>query len=424
MWSSRKHRALALAAALVVTAGVSACGSDDEGSDSTEAAATSSSAPAVAKPTGDPIVLADVSDTTGAGSISAVIAQFPAGAEAAVKYLNEEKGGIGGRPVELFKCDSKTDPAATSSCANAAVQKKAVAKIGLSVLWGDNGIPIAKRAGLPSMNAPVSAQDSAAAEISFPLGGGSGSEWPGQIKYWAENMGTKKAVLLADDNSTGRVQVANQQKVAKEVGMELIPVYLKVGAADPTPTIAKAVSEKPDAIFTAASGAAAVAVYRALQQQGFPADKVVNQGAAVDEESFFSKVPANLVDGSYYTYEFDSFDDLDNPEVKIYRDAMKKYGPNDGRAEFYQWGFSNVMTIAQIAEKEGADGFDAKKLKAVLTDVEDTKAFMGGQLSRKSAPADQPALIQPTFRIMQYKGGKLNNVSDGYINPFADAATR
>lgn len=417
MWSSRKQRALALAATLVVTAGVTGCGGSDDGETTSEAAA-SSSAPAVAKPTGKPIVLADVSDTTGAGSISAVIAQFPAGAEAAVKYLNEKKGGIGGRPVELFKCDSKTDPAATSSCANAAVQEKAVAKIGLSVLWGDNGIPIAKRAGLPSMNAPVSAQDSIAGDISFPLGGGSGSEWPGQIKYWAENMGMKKAVLLADDNSTGRVQVANQQKTAKEVGVELIPVYLKVGAADPTPTIAKAVSQKPDVIFTAASGAAAVAVYRALQQQGFPADKVVNQGAAVDEESFFSKVPANLVDGSYYTYEFDSFDDTSNPEVKIYRDAMKEYGPNDGRAEFYQWGFSNVMTIAQIAEKVGVEDFDAKALKDFLTTVEDTKAFMGGQLSRKSAPKDQAALIQPTFRIMQYKGGKLNNVSDGYINPF------
>jgi branched-chain amino acid transport system substrate-binding protein len=424
MWSSRNGRALALAAALVVTAGVTGCGGSDEGGDSTEAAASTASTPAVAKPTGKPIVLADISDTTGAGSISAVIAQFPAGAEAAVKYLNEEQGGIGGRPVELFTCDSKTDPAATSSCATAAVQKKSVAKIGLSVLWGDNGIPIAKRAGLPSMNAPVSAQDSTAGDISFPLGGGSGSEWPGQIKYWAENMGMKKAVLLADDNSTGRVQVANQQKTAKEVGVELIPVYLKVGAADPTPTIAKAVSQKPDVIFTAASGAAAVAVYRALQQQGFPADKVVNQGAAVDEESFFSKVPANLVDGSYYTYEFDSFDDMSNPEIKIYRDAMKKYGPNDGRAEFYQWGFSNVMTIAQIAEKEGVEDFDAKTLKDFLTTVEDTKAFMGGQLSRKSAPKDQAALIQPTFRIMQYKDGKLNNISDGYINPFEDTATR
>lgn len=418
MWSSRKRRALAVMSAAVVTMGLAACGGDDESSDSGSTEAAASSTTAAKKPTGKPIVLADVSDTTGAGSISAVIAQFPAGAKAAVEYVNNEMGGVGGRPIELFECDSKTDPAATAACANQTVDKDAVAKIGLSVLWGENGIPIVRRADVPSLNAPVSAQDSTEADISFPLGGGSGSEWPGQITYWAKNFGMKRAVLLADDNSTGRVQVANQQKTAKQVGVELIPVYLKVGAADPTPTIAKAVSQKPDAIFTAASGAAAVAVYRALNQQGYPADKVVNTGAAVDEESFFSKVPANLIDGSYYTYEFDSFDDLDNPEVKLYRDAMKKYGPNDGRAEFYQWGFSNVMTIAQIAEKLGPEEFDAKTLKEFLTTVEDTKAFMGGPLSRKSAPKDIPATIQPTFRVMQYKGGKLNNVSDGFINPF------
>lgn len=404
--SSTLRRGLGVLTLLALGGSLTACGSD-----AAESAAT-------AGLKGKPIVIADISDTTGAGSISAVIKQFPDAAQAAVDWVNNN-GGVDGRPLELFACDSKTDPAATASCAQQAIDKGAVAKIGLSVLWGDNGIPLFKRAGVPSMNAPVTAQDSTEADISFPLGGGAGTEWPGQIRYWAENMGMKKAVILADDNTTGRVQIEQQEAVAEEVGVELVPVFLPVGAADPTPYVAKAVQEEPDAIFTAASGAAAVAVYRALSQQGFPADKVVNQGAAVDEQSFFSKVPADLIDGAYFTYEFVNYDDTSDPDVKIYREAMKEYGPNEGKAEFYQWGFSNVMTIKKVAEKVGAEDFDAKALKDFLTNVEDFDAFMGGPLSRKSAPETIPATIQPEIQIVQYKDGKLQAVSDGFYNPFS-----
>lgn len=399
-------KGLGSAAAVSLLLGLAGCGED-------------TASGAADKLNGEPIVIAEISDTSGAGSISAVIAQFTEAEKAAVEYVNTELGGIGGRPIELFVCDSKVDPAATSSCAQQAIDKGAVAKVGLSVLWGENGIPLFEKAGIPSMNAPVSAQDSTNAKISFPLGGGAGTEWPAQISYWAKNFGMKKAVILADDNSTGRVQIENQEAIAESLGVEIVPVFLPVGAADPTPYVAKAVQEDPDVIFTAASGAAAVAVYRALNQQGYPADKIVNQGAAVDEETFFSKVPAELIEGSYYTYEFDSYDDLSNPDVKQYREAMKKYGPNEGKSEFYQWGFSDVMTIAKIADKVGTKDFDADALRQFLLTVEDFKAFMGGNLSRKDAPESAPASIQSGIRIMQYKNGKVAQITDGYYYPFA-----
>lgn len=407
MKSKKMARLLSTSAALSTLVTMAACGTQ---SDAEKAAS---------KLTGEPIVIASISDTSGAGSISAVIAQFTEAEKAAVDYVNADLGGVGGRPLELFVCDSKVDPAATASCAQQAIDKGAVAKVGLSVLWGDNGLPLFEKAGIPSLNAPVSPQDSTADEISFPLGGGAGTEWPGQIKYWAENFGLKKAVILADDNSTGRVQIENQKAVAKELGVEIVPVFLPVGAADPTPFVAKAVEEDPDAIFTAASGAAAVAVYRALNQQGYPADQIVNQGAAVDEETFFSKVPEEIIDGAYFTYEFDSYDDLDNEDVKDYRNAMKKYGPNEGKSEFYQWGFSNIMTITQIADQTGAKDFDAQALRDFLLKVEDFDAFMGGALSRSNAPESVPATIQSGIRIMQYKDGEVVQVTDGYYYPFS-----
>jgi len=197
-----------------------------------------------------------------------------------------------------------------------------------------------------------------------------------------------------------------------------IGVRLPIGA-DPTPSVAKVLGYKPDVVFTAAAGSAAVSVYRAFQQQGFSPSKIVNTGATVDQETFFNKVDQSAVDGSYYSYEFETYDDTSNADVKTYRDAMKKYSPVDGKSEFYQWGFADIMTIYNIAKKVGGAEFSQKSYLDFMKNVEGENVFMGGALSKKSAPPAAPQIVQPTIRIVQYKGGKVVPVSDGFFNPLA-----
>ena len=398
----------AVGASVVLAAfGVAGCGEDEESG--------SASSGTDKTPSGEPIVLYDISDTSGAGSISAVLKQFPDAAQAAVDHINKDLGGLDGRPFKLVKCDSKADPAATTACANQAVQDKALAKVGLSVLW-DNGNKVFAKAGIASHNAPVTASDSTS-PTSFPFGGGAASEWPGQVQYWAAERGAKHGVTLADDNAQGQVNVdLMEAQAAKNPGFKLDVVRLKIGA-DPTPSVARVVGLKPDVVFTAAAGSAAVAVYRAFQQQGFPADKIVNTGATVDEETFFSKVDKSAIEGSFYSYEFETYDDTSNPEVKEYRDAMKAHSDVEGKSEFYQWGFADVMTIYNLGKKIGGDKLDQKSYLDFMKTIEGEKVFMGGPLSTKSAPEGAPQIIQPTIRIVQYKGGKVVPVSDGFFNP-------
>ena len=405
-------RKCAVLGAIVVLAAVGASGCGDDESDS---ASGSSSSSVDKTPKGDPIVLYDISDTSGAGSISAVLKQFPDAAQAAVDHVNKDLGGVDGRPFKLVKCDSKADPAATTACANQAVQDKALAKVGLSVLW-DNGNQVFAKEGIVSHNAPVTASDSVS-PTSFPFGGGAASEWPGEVQYWATEMGAKHGVTLADDNAQGQVNVDLMQAQAdKNPGFKLDVVRLKIGA-DPTPSVARVVGLNPDVVFTAAAGSAAVAVYRAFQQQGFPAEKIVNTGATVDEETFFSKIDKSAIEGSYYSYEFETYDDTSNPQVKEYRDAMEAHSDVDGKSEFYQWGFADVMTVYDIAKKIGGDKLDQKSYLDYFKNIEGEKVFMGGELSKKSAPEAAPQIIQPTIRIVQYKGGKVVPVSDGFFNP-------
>ena len=207
-----------------------------------------------------------------------------------------------------------------------------------------------------------------------------------------------------------------QAEAKKHPGFKLDVVRLPIGA-DPTPSVAKVLGYKPDVVFTAAAGSAAVSVYRAFQQQGFSPSKIVNTGATVDQETFFNKVDQSAVDGSYYSYEFETYDDTSNADVKTYRDAMKKYSPVDGKSEFYQWGFADVMTIYNIGKKIGGAKLDEKSYLDYFKNIEGENVFMGGALSKKSAPPAAPQIVQPTIRIVQYKGGKVVPVSDGFFNP-------
>ncbi len=292
-----------------------------------------------------------------------------------------------------MKCDSKADPAATTACANQAVQDKALAKVGLSVLW-DNGNKVFAKAGIVSHNAPVTASDSVS-PTSFPFGGGAASEWPGEVQYWGDRDGRQARRDAGRRQRAGPGQRRPDAGPGRKIpGFKLDVVRLKIGA-DPTPSVARVVGLKPDVVFTAAAGSAAVAVYRAFQQQGFPPDKIVNTGATVDQETFFSKVDQAAVEGSYYSYEFETYDDTSNPEVKEYRDAMKEHSDVDGKSEFYQWGFADVMTVYNIAKKIGGDKLNPEVLPRLLQEHRGREGLHGRravqEVGAAGRAADHPA---------------------------------
>jgi branched-chain amino acid transport system substrate-binding protein len=403
----------AAVAALVISLGLTACGSDsDSGSSGSQ-----TDPGAVKGPDGDPIIFYDITDATGLGAVSAAISQFTVGEKAAQDYLNAN-GGVGGRPVEVRVCDSKADPAATTACAQKAVDEGAVAKLGLAVAWGENGLPVLKEAGIPSLNPPVNPQDMTYSN-SFVTGGS--TEYEAQVQYAGEVLGAKTLVVFTDDNPSGQDQVNRVNAAVKNFGydMKVTAVYLPAGTADPTPFVAKAVASDPDAIMTNQSGAQAVSAYTAFSQQGYPADQILNQGGAADFESFFDKVPASVADGTIFSYAYENPDDLANEEVKLYRDAMDKYAGREGKTEFYQWGFANVMTLASMADEIGADKFDATSLLDFLSNVSDFPMFMAQPLDQKFATAEAPAMIRPQIQVMQYKDGQLNVVKP-WFNPYDD----
>jgi ABC-type branched-subunit amino acid transport system substrate-binding protein len=391
---------------------VAGCGSSgNEGGGTTAQADQTTTSSCGTPPSGEPIVVAEISDVT--GYPGAPWGQFTTGAEAAAEYINEDLCGVDGRPFEIWSCDSKYDGAAAASCASQALEQDPVAQTGLSVLLGMSGAQIFKKAGIVTMNVPILPPDFANTN-NWALGGGAVTELPAMGYYVSEVLGKKKIAMLMSDDAAGH-QFSDQITAALKAGgaTEVNTTFVRADVTDLTPSVVKMTSEDPEFIITVIFGDSAVRLYEALAQQGYPADQTMNASTGVDVELF--EDAGDAIEGGYFTAQSVSFDDLDDPEVKIYRDAMERYSDVEGRSAYYQWGFANVMMIYEAAKAVGGEDFDAASYKQFLESSEELPIFMGYELSQASVPAIAPSVRNPYLRVVQWKDGELLDAGSGWF---------
>ncbi len=130
MSSTQKRRRglrIGVSLALVGALSLAACGDDDDSSSSGASDdTTADTAGGGATPTGEPLNVWVVT------TVDSSLLSYPnikAAAEIYEQYIND-KGGIGGRPLEMTFCDGKTDPNEDAACARKAVDDGAIALVG------------------------------------------------------------------------------------------------------------------------------------------------------------------------------------------------------------------------------------------------------------------------------------------------------
>jgi branched-chain amino acid transport system substrate-binding protein len=150
---SRWRRWTVAIAAFCVVVQLAACGGDDDDSSAAGSGDTGTTADAADllgpanQASGEPVKIGMVSD--GATQAYDNTDELRA-AQAAAKYWNEHKGGIGGRPIEVVTCETKGDPAGATDCGNRFVEQGVVA-VALSTSGvADSVWPPLHDAGIPA----------------------------------------------------------------------------------------------------------------------------------------------------------------------------------------------------------------------------------------------------------------------------------
>ncbi len=109
-----------------------------ESTEATDATTDEGTSDESAEPTGEPLKVMTVTTLNAAGPTYQNIANT---ANLYAEYIND-RGGIGGRPLEVTVCDEQFDPAVATSCARQAVEEGMVSIVGSFTFFAESIVPV------------------------------------------------------------------------------------------------------------------------------------------------------------------------------------------------------------------------------------------------------------------------------------------
>ncbi|MDA3916308.1 MAG: ABC transporter substrate-binding protein [Deltaproteobacteria bacterium] len=172
------------------------------------------------------------------------------GAELAIKYINEEMGGVlGGRPVKLIVEDDAGTPADGIAGYRKLVQKDGVVGV---VGQYHSSVCIAVNKVARDLKVPLFSSGASSPKITEsenPFIFSIMSLTPDRSKFWVDfikNMGGKRIAIAAEDTDYGTGFTTWVAKYAKEAGMEVKSIIFPRTITDLTPLLLEIKAWKPD----------------------------------------------------------------------------------------------------------------------------------------------------------------------------------
>jgi branched-chain amino acid transport system substrate-binding protein len=406
----------ALLALSLAAAAATGCGSDDSSSDSAAAkttASTTAAAPAAdalgtaKKASGDPIVLGLLNLESG----PVTFPEYRQAAEVAVKYINDYKGGIGGRPVQLASCATDGQPATSGRCANQIADKKPTAILGGADTGAPGAFPVYERKDLAYLGGipftPVESNAANAVQFySVSVGDNAAT-----VQYATKELGVKKAAVLYTSDTQGKSTGLGVIVPAfKAAGADVKAIPVPPSAADLSSAAAAAIGSSPDAVYVNTPGACP-AVLKALKAVGY-SGKIMGIDPCTSPPAL--KAAGDAAEGLYFAQPFQSVDS-GTDDANLMLAAIKKYGGDDIALDsIAQAGFSSVMNVQ--ATLDGVSDLTTKNILAAFKDGQSHQSFLaheytcdGKQLAGNSAVCNTYQLIK------QVKGGKVTTVDENWV---------
>lgn len=391
--------------------GGSATTTASSGATSASSAATSSAATssaAAGNPLGTPKAASGSPVVFGLLNIEAGPVTFPEvrlAEEAAVKYVNAYKGGVGGHPIKLVSCATDGQPSTSQRCANQIADQNPVAILGGADTGAPGAIPVWTRKNLAYLGgvpftpveqnykngvifSSVSTGDNAAASV-----------------YAAKTLNAKSAAVIytsdTQGTASGKIIISTMQNagISKITKISLPPTSSDVSSA-----VATAIGAHPDVVYVDAP-AACPNVLKSLKQLGNKA-KIFGIDPCTSPKAI--QGAGGGADGLYFAGPtLDPF--ANTAETQLYLAALKQYAPADIVLDsLAAIGFQTVINVqAALSTFTTADLTTAKILAAFKTGKA-THNFMGHDYTCDGKQlAGAISICNAYEQIRQVKGSKI-----------------
>jgi branched-chain amino acid transport system substrate-binding protein len=424
MRSIRPKRLTAVLAGTLTVAGLAAgCTETSNDTSGDPSAATAGAPPAsnvaaattLPAPTGEPIVIAMISQESG----PAALPDSRLAAEAAVGYVNAELGGAGGRPLRLETCVTDGSPEQSSACANQLLERHPVAFVGETELGTAGSVPIIERAGIPLVGAAGVTPELISSKSAYAFGLDAVGDWAGWTKYLTTDGGARTINLLNIDIPAAGVFEAVVRSVAQANGATVGKVVsLPLGASDASSQMAAVAQGNPDVVMAVTSAQLCVPVAQAHAGIA-PATKLFLPGICASPQTF--SAAGSAMEGAYIGLGSLNPYDASEPQVAIYRRALQTYGGDEvPLSQFAGNAFTAVMNLKDIVDQLDPASVTGANIATAIRAGVTVPSFMTDTYTCDQRLTFSPVTCSKGRRVFEVSGGQLTNLSDTWYDGTPD----
>ena len=365
--------------------------------------------------TGEPIKLGIATNTS-------LFPQVGDGTDVAVEFVNEQLGGVGGRPIELVTCAAVAAEDGAGCGAQFANDDDIVLAIVGAMLAGNDEFYAAISGIKPGYGlGPLGLADFTTTDsvsyTSAALGAGMGGGL-----FVAEDLQPEVAALVVTDDAAGRGALSLLEPVLAERGVELVSVFVSPVATAPEIESAfrSAGADTVDAMLIGLFEQGCIAAYDALRNLGVDAlERPVSTTTACWTPSFQEHVANSgeeglFPNGWYFTNPlgYNLFEPDLESGIDTYRLASEQDGATDATTDVAAAGaFAGILTMVRhLNEVDGDYSFDT--LTAQIRDFEGPAMLQAGPIDCDAPPIFK-GVCSTRVSAHRYIDGGWDNVRAG-----------
>jgi branched-chain amino acid transport system substrate-binding protein len=335
------------------------------------------------------------------------------GAQAAVKHVNDDLGGIAGTPLRLSVC--KTDGTAETSqgCAQKLLAEHPVAVISGIDLGADASVPVVTAGGVPYVTGSPTLAGELRTPGAFAFTGGTAADLLGIGDYLIERKHVRSIHVVHEDLPgllNAAISAAGDIFRAKKV-TDVKLVAEKADAADFAPALNAAAAGNPDAIIVVFPAQACSRVLQAAQALSVKAPMYLPGVCA--SPGVVSSAAATAKDVLARSYFSSGYLPVGSSGGGPDGDAFRAGVPADQRSPVSEAAFGAVLNLATLMS---AGARDAALLATKLTQTRNQPNVLAHPYSCDGA---QLPLLQSVcdshVRLLQYRNGAFVDVLGTWV---------
>jgi branched-chain amino acid transport system substrate-binding protein len=361
---------------------------------------------------GEPLVLGMVNqENTPFGSFP----ELSAAARAAAAFVNDQLGGIGGRPIEIDVCNTEFSPEGSTACAQRFVQAGVPAVLGGIDVFG-NAVDVLADNGIPYVGGIPVSTSSVTAATSFQWSGGTWGAAIAFADHAAEEVGAQRVAIVYGDFGPIADGARYGEETLQRLGVDdVVLVPYPITATDLSSPIQAALASDPDALVFLVADTGCAAAFDAVAAAGVDVPAYYT-GACAATRILDAEGPEKT-DGAIFNVEGPVDPEHPDPDTELYTAVVEHYEPDLEPAGAGTVTFRSFMNLYSVLAGLADADDDADLTPAAIVDAirgqVDTPSFMGHDYTCDGAQlAGLPALCSPQQILVRAEGGQLTQITD------------